>query len=136
MAGQSIEFECLVGYLLDNETCRWNYAVYGNNKGVVEGWWNGRSHNRAVNNVFKWVHECLQRDMTGSSIHTVYVGSKYNPADPSYSIPSPSPGLDHFIIDTQLPFTVAKYRACREGNYSEAAARWFNAHQRNDPGLE
>ena len=56
---EAIAFECLVRYLLDNETCGWNFRVYSDNKGVIEGWWNGRSHNKATNDIFKWVHECL-----------------------------------------------------------------------------
>ena len=87
---EAIVFECLVGYLLDNKTCRQNYMVYGDNKGLVEGLWNARSCNRAINNVFKWVYKCLQRDMTRSSIHMLYISSKYNPANTPSSIPSPS----------------------------------------------
>lgn len=42
---EAIGFECLVRSLIDNgeESC--NFITYGDNKGVVEGWWNGRSRN-------------------------------------------------------------------------------------------
>ena len=140
---KAIGFKCLVRYLLANKTQRQDFAVYGNNKGVVEGWWNGRSHNRAVNNVFKQLHRHLQKSPTELSFHTVYIGSKANPADPPsrgiypptslllQPIPLP-PELDQFIVDSQLPFTAAEYHAHREGYYSKAAVKQFNNTNQRD----
>jgi hypothetical protein len=39
---EALGFECLVCYLGTSTTSR-HFIIYGNNKGVVEGWWNGRS---------------------------------------------------------------------------------------------
>ena len=117
--------------------------VFRDNRGVVEGWWNGRSRNRAINEVFKWLHEHLRRNATKSSFHTAYVRTASNPADaPSRGIyPSASfllrlitlpPELERFIVDSQLPFTPAKYRARERGLYSNTATRWFDdTHQRD-----
>lgn len=53
--------------------------VWGDNQGVVEGWWNGRSHNEAVNFVFRRIHDLL--DYHGTVVHSRYVRSAENPAD-------------------------------------------------------
>jgi len=31
--------------------------IFGDNWGVVEGWWKGRSHNKVTNTIFKQIHE-------------------------------------------------------------------------------
>jgi hypothetical protein len=36
------------------------FKVYGDNRGVVEGWWKGRSRNRPTNTVFKRVHHATE----------------------------------------------------------------------------
>ena len=140
---EAITFKCLVQYLLDSETQRQNFTVYGDNRGVVEGWWNGQSCNRDINNIFKQLYEHLQQSATKSSCHTAYVRTTSNPADtPSRGIYPPAPlllqliplpsELEQFIIDLQLPFTPARYWSCEEGLYSDAAARWFNNTHQGD----
>jgi hypothetical protein len=140
---EAIAFECLVRYLADDEKQERHFTVYGDNKGVVEGWWNGRSRNRAINDVFKRLHGFLRQGTVESSFHTVYVGSKFNPADaPSRGVYPPSSlllppaqlptELNQFIVDSQSPFTATEWRARKEGRYSRAAAKWFDdANQRN-----
>ena len=140
---EAVAFECLVRYLLEIEMQRWDFTLYGDNRGVVEGWWNGWSCNRAINKVFKHLHEHLRQNATQSSFHTAYVRTASNPADsPSRGIyPSASfllwpitllPELEQFIVDSQLPFTPAEYRAHEKGLYSNAAMRWFDdTHQRD-----
>ena len=76
-----ITFECLVRYLTNNEQQEQHFVIYGDNRGVIEGWWNGRSHNREINEVFKRLHEFSDQGKSESSFHTAYVGSKFNPAD-------------------------------------------------------
>ena len=56
-----------------------HFLVYGDNKGVVEGWWNGRSRNRHVNTVFRRLHSLLNE--RGAVTHTRYIPSARNPAD-------------------------------------------------------
>ena len=64
--------------------------VYGDNSGVIEGWWTGCSRNRPAGDVFGHLHDLA--DAHGTVIHTRYVRSGDNPADgPSQGIyPSPS----------------------------------------------
>ena len=53
--------------------------VFGDNQGVVEGWWKGRSRNRPTNAIFKLVHHAVQEKTL--VIHSKYVPSEHNPAD-------------------------------------------------------
>ena len=55
------------------------FKVYGDNRGVVEGWWKGRSRNRATNTVFKRIHNSTES--ASCVVLTRYVPSAYNPAD-------------------------------------------------------
>ena len=113
---EAIAFECLVRYLMNTHSEKQHFLVHSDNRGVVKGWWNGRSHSRPINEVFKRLHEFCQVSAVGSSFHTVYVGSKFNPTDaPSQGIYPPEslllppmqlpPELNCFIIDSQSPFT-------------------------------
>jgi hypothetical protein len=66
-----------------------HYTIWGDNRGVVEGWWNGRSCNHATNLVFRHIHQSLHTHQF--DIHTRYIPSEQNPADaPSCRIFSPS----------------------------------------------
>ena len=63
--------------------------VFGDNTGVVEGWWSGRSRNAETNCVFKRIHEMLEDH--DSVLATRYVNTEQNPADgPSRGIYPPS----------------------------------------------
>jgi hypothetical protein len=55
------------------------FKIYGDNRGVVEGWWTGRSRNRQVNEVFKRIHSFLSQHTC--TVYTRYVRSASNPAD-------------------------------------------------------
>ena len=75
------------------------FKVYGDNRGVVEGWWTGRSRSRQVNEVFKRIHSHLRAHKC--SVHTRYVPSAANPADgPSRGI---FPGADKLLPPFDLP---------------------------------
>lgn len=76
---EAIGFEFLVRCLLRSDPPYTDIVVFGDNIGVVEGWWNGRSRNKATNEVFKRIHTFLEP--TGCRIHTRYVESAFNPAD-------------------------------------------------------
>ena len=56
-----------------------NFKVYRDNKGVVEGWWKGRSRNKQTNLVFRCIHSIMGAKQ--ATVHTRYVPSKENPAN-------------------------------------------------------
>jgi hypothetical protein len=56
-----------------------HFVVYGDNRGVVEGWWKGRSTNKPTNRIFRRILQ-LSEDRN-RKIHTKYVPSAQNPAD-------------------------------------------------------
>ena len=105
---EAIGFEFLVRSLAATSLPGQAFRVFGDNRGVVEGWWRGRSRSWEVNKVFRRVHNV-------SNTHqclfiTRYVASGDNPADgpsrglyppadrllPAFSIPEP---LWEFVVD-------------------------------------
>lgn len=76
---EAVGFELLSMYVISSGDSGTHFKVYGDNKGVVEGWWKGRSRNRQTNIVFRRIHAFLGTRQC--SIHTRYVPSKDNPAD-------------------------------------------------------
>jgi hypothetical protein len=116
---EAIGFELLVDAVLLIAPLHKNYRLYGDNKGVVEGWWNRRSRNHQVNEVFKSIQDKLERRGLTDAIHTSYVPSKSNPADgpsrgifPSASLLLPPLAIpfraNGFLIDAQEPLTAAE----------------------------
>jgi hypothetical protein len=64
------------------------FRVFGDNRGVVEGWWKGRSRNWETNKVFRRIHSFA--DTHQCTFITRYIASKENPADgPSRGIYPP-----------------------------------------------
>lgn len=56
-----IGFEFLVKHIMQTTMAGAHVKVYGDNIGVVEGWWTGRSRNRQVNLIFRRIHGLLQQ---------------------------------------------------------------------------
>jgi hypothetical protein len=125
---EAVGFELLVKSIPGFGCLSGHVRVYGDNKGVVEGWWNYRSKNAATNRVFRRIHSFLEPFNHSLSIHSAYVPSKNNPADP------PSRGLypplelllpdiqlpadlSRFIIDATLPYSPTEIRLFRENRY-------------------
>jgi hypothetical protein len=140
---EAIAFECLVRSLLDNGKESRNFIAYGDNQGVVEGWQNGRSRNKAVNGVFKRMHTLIAGSTIRHSIHTTYVRSEHNPADsPSRGIYPPEhlllppiqlpPELDRFLMDSQSPYSPTEQRLRREGRYPKAIAKRIDDSNKRD----
>lgn len=106
--GMELLVRSLIAHCAEN-TC---IKVYGDNRGVVEGWWKGRSRNKATNSVFKRIHAITED--AKCTILTRYVPSAHNPADdpsrgiypptefllPPIPIPQPLKGL---IVDYDAP---------------------------------
>ena len=107
---EAVGFELLVHALESTVPQSGNFIVYGDNTGVVEGWWNGRHRNHETNNVFKRIHTFLSETSSILDVRTEYIPSASNPADgPSRGIfphrnlllprlPLPPP-LIPFLID-------------------------------------
>jgi hypothetical protein len=76
---ESVGFELLVHTILSSCTPGIYFKVFGDNRGVVEGWWTGHSRNKACNEVFKRVHHATSD--AKCTVLTRYVPSKDNPAD-------------------------------------------------------
>jgi hypothetical protein len=121
---EAIGFELLVDAVLRLAPVGQHVRVYGDNVGVVEGWWNGRSRNGQVNEVFKCIHDKLEARGAVGTIHTTYTRSKSNPADdpsrgifPSQSLllpPLPIPArAAGFLVDALEPPTPAELRSHR-----------------------
>ncbi|OJA17919.1 hypothetical protein AZE42_12009 [Rhizopogon vesiculosus] len=114
---ESIGFEFLIRTIITSNASRIYFKVYGDNCGVVEGWWKGHSRSRACNEVFKHIHQVAAS--AKCTILTRYVPSKENPADgpsqgiyppPSLLLPKiPIPSeLSSFIVDVSDHTIIAK----------------------------
>lgn len=121
---EAVGLELLIRALVPSSTTGLHYKVYGDNRGVVEGWWKGRSRNKPTNEVFKRLHELSES--SGCTYHTRYVPSASNPADgpsrgiypplrlllPAICIPTQ---LRPFIADFDADLLPAERRLLREG---------------------
>lgn len=129
-------FELLVRCVLSLSSvpARRNIKFWGDNKGVVEGWWNARSRNSAVNEVFQRLHTLLEETDCEGCIFTAYVLSASNPADaPSRGKYAPTslllPPVDlpsdvaDFLVDATYPPTSAELAAIRAGGIQPPIAK-------------
>jgi len=105
---EAVGFELLARTLCAESKPGQHFRVFGDNKGVVEGWWRGRSRNWETNKVFRRVHNLA--DTHQCLFITRYVASRENPADgpsrgryppvdcllPAVSIPA---DLRQYIVD-------------------------------------
>ena len=96
---ESITFKLLVQTIIDAGASSVHLKIFGDNVGVVEGWANGRSRNKQVNQSFRRIHSMLQ--IAWCQVVTCYVPSGNNPADrPSRGI---SPPLHHLLPEVRIP---------------------------------
>ena len=114
---EAVGFLFLITALSENAQQNTYIKVYGDNRGVVEGWWKGRSRNPPTNDIFKLIH--IISETIGARFVTEYVSTAHNPADdPSrgkyYSptlllpvIPIPIP-LQEYIVDFDSPLQPAE----------------------------
>jgi hypothetical protein len=105
---EAVGFELLTIGLLKISSKGDHLKVFGDNRGVVEGWWKKSSPNGPTNKVFRRILECSEKN--DRTIHTRYIPSANNPADgPSRGIlPSHKLHLDEFDIPSELqPFLLS-----------------------------
>lgn len=128
---EAVAFELLVRAVVRERQHDKHYKVYGDNKGVVEGWWNGRSRNTEVNIVFRRVHAFLESQNATDAIRSAYVTSANNPADaPSRGIYASKalllptieldPSLERFLISSTEDYSPTEHRLLQEGRYPKA----------------
>uniref|UniRef100_A0A0W0G4R0 Uncharacterized protein n=1 Tax=Moniliophthora roreri TaxID=221103 RepID=A0A0W0G4R0_MONRR len=135
---EAVEFWLLVRIIATYSQQGHHYKVYGDNEGVVEGWWNGRSRNQPTNNIFRHIHQVTEEQRF--HIHTRYVPTDHNPADaPSRGIygpdelllpPIPIPDELHtFIVDYDAPLTQSEHqRSLSKHNAHSAKKRRRQDH--------
>ena len=111
---EAIGMELLIRTILREAPKGSHFKVYGDNRGVVEGWWSGRSRNSQANEVFKRIHAILS--VHECSVYTRYVPSASNPADgpsrgifPSFNKLLPAVDLPSEIQQLVFPLDHAKY---------------------------
>lgn len=75
---EAVTMELLVRAILQSHDLP-GVKIHGDNNGVVEGWWAGRSRSFQTNEVFKRLHQLL--DKCGTILTTRYINTAYNPAD-------------------------------------------------------
>jgi hypothetical protein len=121
---EALGFFFLAQTLLSSSDTKPCYRVYGDNRGVVEGWWKGHSGNRPTNEIFKLIHTAC--DQAHTLLVTRYVRSGLNPADgpsrgryPPHSlllpaVPIPQQWRD-FLVDFDAPLSLSELRAARMG---------------------
>ena len=96
---EAVGMELLIRIILRDAPPGTRFKIYGDNKGVVEGWWSGRSRNEQVNEIFKRIHLLLS--LHRCQVYTRYVPSASNPADgPSRGI---FPSFDKLLPTINLP---------------------------------
>ena len=76
---EAIGFELLIRHLLTISKEGEHITVYGDNRGVVEGWWKKSSANKPTNKVFRRILEVSES--SNRTIYRRYVPSAENPAD-------------------------------------------------------
>jgi hypothetical protein len=134
---EAIGFEILVYTIATLPGTSDHVILYGDNTSIVEGWWRGSNKNKAINGVFKHIHEFLHNLPRRLEIHTEYVPSKYNPADgPSRGIYGPEslllppinvpPKARDLIINASSPLTPTELRLLHSRQYSAPAAKLIN----------
>lgn len=134
---EAVAFELLIYTIASIPNIGRHVLVYGDNTGVVEGWWNRRHRNRAVNGVFRRINEFIHNLSRPFDVTTNYVASAHNPADdPSRGIYGPAElllpsirlpaELDGFLIDATEPLSATELRLLHNGSYSAPAAKLIN----------
>ncbi|KAF7325196.1 Reverse transcriptase/ribonuclease H [Mycena kentingensis (nom. inval.)] len=125
---EAVGFEFLVRVLVRLGLAAGHVCVYGDNEGVVKGWWNGRSRNEHINLCFRRIHRLCSSSTI--SVHTRYVVSCDNPADgPSRGVyPSENLLLPPIDIPLELQEFVVNFDDPRGNCRSEPLPKPARVH--------
>ena len=102
---EAIGFKLLTRYLCSSSHPGKHFRVFGDNRGVVEGWWKGRSRNWETNKVFCRIHDLT--DTYQCLFITHYVASRENPADGPFR--GIYPELTHLIPAISIPKAIQQF---------------------------
>jgi hypothetical protein len=138
---EAVGFEFVTDTLLASHPRGGHLKIYGDNRGVVEGWWKGKSRNKPTNTVFKRIHQ--KTSSVACTIHSRYVASKANPADgPSRGIypprsdllpPIPIPfELRDLVADFDAELNATELRLHREGNMPKPVPKSLRDNRNDD----
>ena len=140
---EAVATELLIRSVLQHQSLS-GLKICGDNNGVVEGWWTGRSRNVKTNRVFKRLHLLLEEHDTVLS--TRYVNTSRNPADgPSQGIYPPRYlllpqvelpiKLEPFIVDFDTPLQIGKrsspHHVPPEPKFQVHQSEWIRRQQVN-----
>jgi hypothetical protein len=102
---EAVGFEFLARTLCATSQLNQHFRVFGDNQGVVEGWWKGRSRNWETNKVFRRIHDLANAHQC--VFITRYVPSRENPADaPSRGL---YPPLAHLLPPICIPEALRQF---------------------------
>ena len=140
---ESIGFEFLVRYIVTQCTKSTVFKTYGDNRGVVEGWWKGCSRNWPTNLTFRRIYKLLAP--SESSVLTRYVPSASNPANspsrgkyPSMALLLPPihipVELRDYVIDFDAPLTPVEFHLDQRGQLPKPLAKLPHDLSSHAPG--
>ena len=142
---EAVGFELLARTLITISHPGEHFRVFGDNRGVVEGWCKGRSRNKETNHVFRRVHDISAAHRC--TFITRYVPSKENPADePSRriyastssllpAIPIPEE-IQQFVVDYDSQPLPSEYGLAANGSLPKPLPKPERDHTRLNPKTE
>jgi len=101
---EAISFELLIYTIATIKSSHSAFITFGDNMGIIEGWYNSCHRNPPANEVFRCIHHLIHSLPWEFNIHTKYIPSKANPTD------SPSRGIlghpSRLLPDIPIPESI------------------------------
>jgi len=101
---EAVGFELLIYTIATIKFPHPAFIAFGDNMGIVEGWYNSRHRNPPANEAFRRIHHFIHSLPREFDIHTKYIPSEANPAD------GPSRGIlghpSKLLPDIPIPISI------------------------------